>query len=152
MLSLSTKKKTNNYQPFSVSPTCSKLFAKVIFDTIFQHLTVSKIIQISLISCLTILVYIKYMKYMLLLMLIPHYRLEAFFQIYVMLLIEYDMKVYIYILWKLTNNLELNVNLFPDDTSMFSIVSDPINTSQKLNKDLDEVSLWLNKWKISRSF
>ena len=49
-------------------------------------------------------------------------------------------------------NLMCNVNLFPDDTSMFSIVSDPINTSQKLNKDLDEVSLWLNKWKISRSF
>ena len=32
---------------------------------------------------------------------------------------------------------------------MFSIVRDPINTSQKLNNDLDKVSLWANKWKMS---
>ena len=32
---------------------------------------------------------------------------------------------------------------------MFSVVRDPINTSQKLNNDLHEVSLWAYKWKIS---
>ena len=32
---------------------------------------------------------------------------------------------------------------------MISIVFDPINTSQKLNNDLDKVSLWANKWKMS---
>ena len=34
---------------------------------------------------------------------------------------------------------------------MFSVVSDPINTLQKLklNKDLDKVSLWAIKWKMS---
>ena len=32
---------------------------------------------------------------------------------------------------------------------MFSVVSDPINTSQKLNKDPDKVDLWANKWKMS---
>ena len=31
---------------------------------------------------------------------------------------------------------------------MFSVVSNTINTSQKLNKDLDKVSLLVNKWKM----
>ena len=31
---------------------------------------------------------------------------------------------------------------------MFSVFSDPTNTSQKLNKDLDK-GLWANKWKMS---
>ena len=49
----------------------------------------------------------------------------------------------------LSDNLESNVKLFADNTSMFSVVHDPINTSQKLNNDLDKVSLWANKWKMS---
>ena len=49
----------------------------------------------------------------------------------------------------LSDNLESNVKLFADDTSMFSVVHDPINTSQMLNNDLDKVSLWVNKWKMS---
>ena len=32
---------------------------------------------------------------------------------------------------------------------MFSVVSNPINTSQKLNKNLDKVGLWANKWEMS---
>ena len=32
---------------------------------------------------------------------------------------------------------------------MFSVVHDPINTSQKLNNDLHKVSLWAYKWKMS---
>ena len=32
---------------------------------------------------------------------------------------------------------------------MFSVVRDPSNTSQKLNNDLDRISLWINKWKMS---
>ena len=32
---------------------------------------------------------------------------------------------------------------------MFSVVCDPINTTYKLNNDLDKVSLWANKWKMS---
>ena len=49
----------------------------------------------------------------------------------------------------LSDNLESNVKLFPDDTSIFSVVHDPINTSQKLNNYLDRVSLWANKSKMS---
>ena len=41
----------------------------------------------------------------------------------------------------LSRNLEANVKLFADDTSTFSVVSNPINTSQELNKDLDKVGL-----------
>ena len=55
---------------------------------------------------------------------------------------------YIYIN-DLSDNLESNVKLFADDTSMFSVVSDPINTSQELNNDLHKVSLWTYKWKMS---
>ena len=32
---------------------------------------------------------------------------------------------------------------------MFSVVRDPINTSQELNNDLHKVSLWAYKWKMS---
>ena len=49
----------------------------------------------------------------------------------------------------LLGNLEANVKLFVDDTSVASIVSDPINISQKLNKNLDKFGLWSNKWKMS---
>ena len=38
---------------------------------------------------------------------------------------------------------------FVDDASMFAVVCDPINTCQKLNDDIDKVSLWANKWKMS---
>ena len=49
----------------------------------------------------------------------------------------------------LSDNLESNVKLFADDTSMFLVVCDPINTSQKLNNGLDKVSIWVNKRKMS---
>ena len=49
----------------------------------------------------------------------------------------------------LSGNLEANVKLFTDDTSTLSVVSHPINTSQKLNKDHDKVGTWANKWKMS---
>ena len=46
-------------------------------------------------------------------------------------------------------NLEANIKLFVDDTSMLSVVREPTTTSQKLNKDLDKVGLRANKWKMS---
>ena len=48
----------------------------------------------------------------------------------------------------LSENLEPNVKLFADDTSMFSVLCKPINTSQKLKNDLDKVTLFPNKWKM----
>ena len=49
----------------------------------------------------------------------------------------------------LLGNLEANVKLFADDTSMFPVVSNPIKTSQKLNKNLYKVGLWTKNWKMS---
>ena len=49
----------------------------------------------------------------------------------------------------LSDNLESNVKLFVDDASIFSVVCDHINTSQKLNNDLGKVSIWTNKSKMS---
>ena len=58
--------------------------------------------------------------------------------------------LYIYIhINDLSDNLEPNEKLFADDTSMFLVVHHPLNTSQKLNSDLDKVSLWVNKSKMS---
>ena len=51
----------------------------------------------------------------------------------------------------LSGNLEANVKLFADDTSIFSVVIDLINASQKLNKDLDKVGLWVENAPQSRS-
>ena len=48
----------------------------------------------------------------------------------------------------LSDTLESHAKLFADDTSMFPVVRDPINTSQKLNNDLDKVSLLANRWKM----
>ena len=63
----------------------------------------------------------------------------------VQFLVHYFLYIYIN---DLSDNLESNVKLFADDTSMFSIVRDHINTSQKLNNDLDKVSLRANEWKM----
>ena len=49
----------------------------------------------------------------------------------------------------LSGNLEANVKLIEDDTLKFLVVSDSINTSLKLNEDLDKVVLWANKWRMS---
>ena len=48
----------------------------------------------------------------------------------------------------LSDNLESDIKLFTDDTSMFSVVGDPIKTSQKLNKNFDKIGHWANRWKM----
>ena len=48
-----------------------------------------------------------------------------------------------------SDNLESDVKLFADDTSLFSLVGDPIKTSQKLNKNFDKIGHWANKQKMS---
>ena len=49
----------------------------------------------------------------------------------------------------LATDLKSNVKLFADDTSLFSIVSDPLETSTILNKDLDKIRGCGEQWKMA---
>ena len=42
-----------------------------------------------------------------------------------------------------------NVKLFADDTSLFSIVSDPLQTANILNEDLDKSRRWAEQWEMA---
>ena len=42
-----------------------------------------------------------------------------------------------------------NPKLFADDTSIFSVVKDHLNSSNKLNEDLSKFSQWAYQWKKS---
>ena len=46
-------------------------------------------------------------------------------------------------------NLECNVKIFADDTSLFSLVRDPNESSAKLGRDLGRVARWVHQWKMS---
>ena len=45
--------------------------------------------------------------------------------------------------------LEPSVKMFADDTSLFSVVYDPVRSSQQLNKDLGIINQWAHQWKLS---
>ena len=46
-------------------------------------------------------------------------------------------------------NLECNVKIFTDDTSLFSLVREPNESSGKLGRDLGRVARWAHQWKMS---
>ena len=46
-------------------------------------------------------------------------------------------------------NLEYNLKIFADDTSLFSLVRDPNESSAKLGRDLGRVAGWAYQWKMS---
>ena len=49
----------------------------------------------------------------------------------------------------ISDNLESDVKLFADDTSLFSAVFDPNLSAQVLNNDLGKINLWAYQWKMS---
>ena len=49
----------------------------------------------------------------------------------------------------ISENLESNVKLFADDTSIFSVVFDPNLSAIKLNNDLLKIQQWAYQWKMS---
>ena len=49
----------------------------------------------------------------------------------------------------LSDNIPSTVKLFADDTSLFSVVNDSNISANKLNKDLQKISGWAYKWKMS---
>ena len=49
----------------------------------------------------------------------------------------------------LANGLLSNPKLFADDTSIFSVVNNQLNSSNKLNEDSSKMSQWAYQWKMS---
>ena len=48
----------------------------------------------------------------------------------------------------LVDNVNCDIKMFADDTSLFSRVDDPVRSALKLNEDLDIVKLWAWQWKM----
>ena len=48
----------------------------------------------------------------------------------------------------LTDNLDSNVKLFPDDTSLFSEICDPLETANILNNGLKKIRKWAKQYKM----
>ena len=42
-----------------------------------------------------------------------------------------------------------NVNLFADDTMIFSVVNDPVVSATELNHDLNLINKWAYQWKMA---
>ena len=49
----------------------------------------------------------------------------------------------------LATDLKSNVKLFADDTSLFSIVSDPLETANILDEGFDKIRGWAEQWKMA---
>ena len=49
----------------------------------------------------------------------------------------------------LEDGIKSQVKFFADDTSLFSIIRDPIVSANELNHDLDLISQWAHQWKMS---
>ena len=48
----------------------------------------------------------------------------------------------------LEKNIKSNVKFFADDTMLYSIVKDPVQTANNLNHDLDIIRQWAYQWKM----
>ena len=46
------------------------------------------------------------------------------------------------------NDIESDILIFADDTSLFATGSDPAETADILNRDLEKISAWATKWKV----
>ena len=49
----------------------------------------------------------------------------------------------------LENGIKSSVKFFADDTSLFSVVKDPLLSAEELNHDLDIINRWARQWKMS---
>ena len=48
----------------------------------------------------------------------------------------------------IVENIESDILIFADDTSLTATGSDPAETTLQLNRDLEKISLWAKKWKV----
>ena len=49
----------------------------------------------------------------------------------------------------IVNEIQSNIKLFADDTSLYIIVDDPINSALTLNRDLEKIHSWSVKWLVT---
>ena len=47
------------------------------------------------------------------------------------------------------DDIESDILIFADDTSLFATGSDPAETVEILNRDLEKISIWATKWKVT---
>ena len=48
----------------------------------------------------------------------------------------------------IVNDIESDILIFADDTSLFATGSDPTETAAQLNRDLEKISIWADIWKV----
>jgi hypothetical protein len=49
----------------------------------------------------------------------------------------------------IVNNIESNIHLFADDTSLMDIIDDHIQSYEKINRDLQRLSTWASTWLVT---
>ena len=49
----------------------------------------------------------------------------------------------------IVKDIDTNVRLFANDTSLYIIVDTPVNTVQKLNADLSKINNWATRWLVT---
>ena len=49
----------------------------------------------------------------------------------------------------ITDDIESDILIFADDTCLFASGSDPSETAEILNRDLQKISTWASKWKVT---
>ena len=49
----------------------------------------------------------------------------------------------------IVNDIESEILIFADDTTLLASGNDPAETSAILNRDLNRISVWADKWKVS---
>ena len=48
----------------------------------------------------------------------------------------------------IVDDIDCNIKLFADDTSLYVVIDDSAETCNKLNDDLLRISTWAEKWKV----
>jgi hypothetical protein len=48
----------------------------------------------------------------------------------------------------IVQDIDAQIKLFADDTSLYLVVDDPIETAETLNVDLDKIHIWSEEWLV----
>ena len=59
-----------------------------------------------------------------------------------------DPLLFIIFINDIVHGIDAQIKLFADDTSLYLVVDDPIETVETLNGDLDKINIWSEKWLV----